>query len=126
MTPVAVGPVVGGSDPAAAAGPEPAVDEVGLEVGSVAPVEVALPPGRPDVPDSPAGDPLLHKVVLGGGLDRHGVHAVPPADVSRVQPVNFQVSTQPTESLRSRSCNCDLWNWESNGYLVGPCSHEKK
>lgn len=64
-----VGPVTGvalrgGSDLGAGAGPEPAVDIGGLQVGSVAARKIALATRRPDVAHVTAGDPLLDELVL--------------------------------------------------------------
>jgi len=92
VTPVPVSPVVGRSNPGSRPAPEPPVDQVWLEIWPVAPVKVALSSRGPDVPDPSPRDPLLHKVVLCRGLDAHRVHAMPTANVTRVQPVNLQVA----------------------------------
>lgn len=50
-----------------------------------------------------SGDSLLDEFVFLGRLERHGVHAVTPAYVPGVQPVNLQVPRRlvlPTEEVR--------------------------
>lgn len=104
-TPVAGVPLGGGADLDAGATPEPAVDIGGLQVGTVAAGKVALAAGGPDVTHVTPGNALLHELVLLGGLQGHGVHAVSPADVARVQPVHLQVAGRPVlpaEEVRVR------------------------
>ena len=83
---------VGGSHLDAGARPEPAIDGGRLEVLSVAALEVAESAAAPDVGKIVVSDELLNHLVLAGGLERHQVHAVLPADVPSVQPVNLVVS----------------------------------
>lgn len=81
-----VGPVadpaegaVGGGDTGGRAGPEPAVDERGLQVGPVAAVKVALAAGGPDVLDLAGGHGLVHELCLSLALETHQVLAMLPA-----------------------------------------------
>lgn len=83
-----VGPVatpalgeVGGGDAAVGAGPEPAVDDGGLQVWPVAAVEVTLASGGPDVLDVALLKVLVHELGLVLGLDAHQVLAMLPACV---------------------------------------------
>ena len=73
-------------------GPEPPVDGGWLQVLTVATLEVAQSAGAPDVGEVVLGEELLDQLVLRGGLEGHEVHAVLPADVPSVQPVDFVVS----------------------------------
>jgi len=92
VTPISISPVVGGSNPAARSTPEPAVDKVGLEIGSVAAVKVALSSRSPDVPDPSASNALLDEIVFSRSLNGNSVHAMASANVPSVEPVNLQVS----------------------------------
>lgn len=103
VAPVAGVALGGRSDLDARAAPEPSVLVRGLQVRSVTAGKVALPAGRPDVAHVSAGDALLDELVLLGRLHRDGVHAVPAADVPRVQPVHLQVARRlvlPAEEVR--------------------------
>ena len=72
--------------------PEPAVDSRGLEVLTVTALEVAETARCPDVREVVVLDELLDELVLGGGLEADQVHAVLPADVPAVEPVDLVVS----------------------------------
>lgn len=57
----------------------------------------------PNIPYVRSGDALLDELVLLGSFQGHGVHAVSPADVAGVQPVDFQAACGlmfPTEEVR--------------------------
>ena len=71
--------------------PEPAIDSRGLEILAVAALEVAEPARGPDVGEVVVLDELLDELVLGGGLEADQVHAVLPADVPAVKPVDLVV-----------------------------------
>ena len=75
----------------AGSGPKPPVDSRGLEVLAVAALEVAESARGPDVREVVVLDELLDELVLGGGLEADQVHAVLPADVPAVQPVDLVV-----------------------------------
>ena len=92
VRPVSVGTVVGGSNTSTRAGPEPSVDQVGLEISTVATGKVALSAGSPDVTDTSTGNALLDKVILSWSLNGDGIHTMSSADVTGVQPVDLQVS----------------------------------
>lgn len=81
-----------GSNLAARAGPEPAVLIGRLQIGPIAASEIALSARCPDVTHIATRDALLHKVILLGRLQRDGIHAVPPANVARIQPVHLQAA----------------------------------
>lgn len=103
VAPVTVVALTGRADLGATSGPEPSVLVRGLQVGTVAARKVALPAGGPDVTDVSAGDALLDELVLLRRLEGHGVHAVPAADVPRVQPVDLQAARRrvfPREEVR--------------------------
>merc|ERR1712066_377211 len=53
--------------------------------------KVAEPARAPDVGKVVLDEEVLDQLVLGGGLEGDEVHAVLPADVPSVQPVNFVV-----------------------------------
>jgi len=91
--PVAGVPLRGGSNLGPRSRPEPTVLIGGLQIGPVAAGEVALPARGPDVSHIAPGDPLLHKVILLRRLQRNGVHAVPTADVPRIQPIHLQTAS---------------------------------
>lgn len=92
VRPVSIGTVVGGSNTGTRARPEPSVDQVGLEISTVAAGEIALSAGSPDVTDTATGNTLLNKVILSWSLDGDGVHTMSSADVTGVQPIDLQVS----------------------------------
>lgn len=103
LAPVPGVPLGGRSDLHPGAGPEPPVDVGRLQVGPVAAREVALPTRSPDVPHVAPRYPLLDELVLLGRLQGYGVHAVPPADVARVQPVDLEAAggrVLPAEEVR--------------------------
>ena len=83
---------VGGGHLDAGPRPEPAVDSRGLEVLTVTTLEVAETARGPDVREVVVLDELLDELVLGGGLEADQVHAVLPADVPAVEPVDLVVS----------------------------------
>ena len=83
---------VGGSHLDTGPRPEPSVHCWGLQILVVATLEVAQPAGAPDVGKVVLDEEVLVQLVLGGRLEGHQVHAVLPADVPPVQPVNFVVS----------------------------------
>ena len=83
---------VGGRHLDAGPGPEPPVHGGGLQVLAVAALEVAETARGPDVGEVVVLDELLDELVLGGGLEADEVHAVLPADVPAVQPVNLVIS----------------------------------
>ena len=72
--------------------PEPSVHCWWLQILPVATLEVAQPAGAPDVGKVVLGEEILDQLVLRGCLEGDEVHAVLPADVTAVQPVNFVVS----------------------------------
>ena len=82
---------VGGRHLDSGARPEPAIDSRGLEILAVAALEVAEPARGPDVREVVVLDELLDELVLGGGLEADQVHAVLPADVPAVKPVDLVV-----------------------------------
>ena len=92
VRPVSIGTVVGGSNTSTRARPEPSVDQVGLEISTVAAGKVALSAGSPDVTNTSTGNSLLDKVILSWSLNGDGVHTMSSADVTGIQPVDFQVS----------------------------------
>jgi len=73
-------------------GPEPSVHCWWLQILAVATLEVAQPARAPDVGKVVLDEEILDQLVLRGGLEGDEVHAVLPADISSVQPVNFVVS----------------------------------
>lgn len=84
--------LIGGRHLFAVRGPEPAVQGLGLEVSAVlAALEVAEPARGPDVGHVLLLDQAVDHVVLLLGLDGHKVHAVLPANVAGVQPVDLLV-----------------------------------
>ena len=83
---------VGGRHLDAGPGPEPPVHGGRLQILAVAALEVAEPARGPDVGEVVVLDELLDELVLGGGLEADEVHAVLPADVPAVQPVNLVIS----------------------------------
>jgi len=92
VRPVSISTVVGGTDTGTRARPEPSVDQVGLEIGSVAAGEVTFSSGSPNVPNTTASKSLLDKIILSWSLDGHGIHTMSAENVTGVQPVYFQVS----------------------------------
>ena len=82
---------VGGRHLDPGAGPEPPVHCRGLEVLAVAALEVAEPARGPHVGQVVVLDELLDELVLSGGLEADQVHAVLPADVPAVKPVDLVV-----------------------------------
>jgi len=100
--PVTGVPLGGRSDLGSGSGPEPSVDVSGLQVGPVAAVEVALPSRSPDVLHVSSDDPLLDEFIFLWGFQADGIHAMSPADVPGVEPVDFQGasgSVFPTEEV---------------------------
>lgn len=84
----AVRDLVGSWDLLAVVGPEPSVDVLGFQIGTVfTALEVAETTGRPDVGDIVLLDQTEDQVVLFLRLQRHQVHAVLAADVAAIQPV---------------------------------------
>jgi len=81
---------VGGGDGGLIGGPEPTVDVLGEESGSVTSVEIAETARSPDVFD--VVHLLLDPVVLIGGFERDQIHATFSAVVSGVEPVPFGAS----------------------------------
>ena len=79
------------AEPHPGAGPEPPVHCRGLEVLAIAALEVAEPARGPDVREVVVLDELLDELVLSGGLEADQVHAVLPADVPAVKPVDLVV-----------------------------------
>lgn len=84
------------------AGPEPSVDNGWLQISAVASVEIAFAAASPDVLDAIASQLLLDEFVLLESLEADGVHAVATADVTGVEPVDFQRGggrMQPAEEV---------------------------
>jgi len=81
---------VGGTESGLVSGPEPSVDGLGEEVGSVAAVEVTKSARSPEV-GHVSVDESLDPVVLLGCLEADQVHAPLSAVVSGVEPVPFSV-----------------------------------
>lgn len=91
MTPIPIGSIIAWPNPTPGTTPEPSIDKIGLQIGSVAPVEIALAPTRPNVTDATSSDPLFYKVILRWGFNRDGVHAMTTTNISGIQPIYFQV-----------------------------------
>lgn len=112
--PVTQSALVSGRDLGLGAGPEPSVDDCRLKIGAVASVEVAFAAAGPDVLDTiwrksetisvsyrmnrmeelnerTASQLLLDELVLLESLEADGVHAVTAANVTGIEPVDFQV-----------------------------------
>uniref|UniRef100_A0A8D9BSQ0 Uncharacterized protein n=1 Tax=Cacopsylla melanoneura TaxID=428564 RepID=A0A8D9BSQ0_9HEMI len=78
-----------GSNLGTTAGPEPSVHIGGLQVGSVATVEVTFAARGPDVTHVASSQPLLDELVLLRGFQTDGIHTMASTDVSSIQPVDF-------------------------------------
>ena len=72
-------------------GPEPSVHGDRLQVVAVAASEVAESARGPDVGQVVLQQEVLNEVVLGGRLEGDEVHAVLPAHVASIQPVNLKL-----------------------------------
>lgn len=102
VRPVTKSALVGGGDLGFRTGPEPSVDNDGLQISTVASVEVAFATAGPDVLDSIASHLLLNEFVFLQSLHGDGIHAVTTANVTGIEPVDFQVlgrSVQPAEEV---------------------------
>lgn len=102
VRPVTKSTLVGGGDLGLRTGPEPSVDNDRLQISAVASVEVAFAAAGPDVLDSIASHLLLNEFVFLQSLHGDGIHAVATADVTGIEPVDFQVlggSVQPAEEV---------------------------
>jgi len=87
---VEAGGRVGGAEPGLVSRPEPSVDSLGEEVGSVTAVEVAKSARSPEV-GHVSVDESLDPVVLLGCLEADQVHAALSAVVSGVEPIPLSV-----------------------------------
>ena len=74
-------------------GPEPPVHRHRLQVLPVAALEVAEAARGPDVGQVALAQELPDELLLGGRLQGHQVHAVLPADVPPVQPINLDIAS---------------------------------
>lgn len=100
--PISQSALIGGWDLSLRAGPEPSVDDGWLQIGAVASVKVAFAAAGPDVLDAIASQLLLDELVLLEGLQADGVHAMATADVTGVEPIDFQRGggrVQPAEEV---------------------------
>lgn len=103
LRPIASVALRGGSDLATRSRPEPAVLIWRLQIRPVAAGEVALATRCPYVAHIAACDALLHEIILLRRLQRHGVHAVATANVTRIQPVHLEAARRrmlPAEEVR--------------------------
>lgn len=80
---------VGGGDASGRTGPEPSVDDWGLEISSVATVEVALASRGPDVLNITFLDGLGDEFGLVLGFQTHKILAMFSADVPGIQPISL-------------------------------------
>lgn len=82
---------VGGGHLDAGSGPEPSIDDGGLEVFTVTPLEVAETAAGPDVGKVLFLDESSDEHIFGWGFERDEVHAVLAANVSALQPIDLVV-----------------------------------
>lgn len=124
--PVSESALVGGRNFGLGTGPEPSVDKDWLQISAVASVKIAFAAASPDVLDAIASQLLLDEFVLLESLEADGVHAVATADVTGVEPVDFQRGSgrvQPAEevvvSVAKRIRPQSVFNTFGTGLWVG-------
>jgi len=100
--PVTESTLIGRWDLSFGARPEPPVDDGWLQISAVASVKVAFATASPDELDTIASQLLLDEFVLLQSLETDGVHAVTTANVTGIEPVDFQRSggrVKPAEEV---------------------------